>query len=177
MKVMIPDDTPSLTHGLSHCDERAWREFHERYHDFLHGLAVARGVAPADAPDLVQRVYLRVLRHPKVLPTAAAFSGWLACLVRCEVIDAARSRNRRTWLYERFQQWLEARTPDPEHPQAGQLAEAMATLPAADRTLLQQHYFHGWSHQRIAANWRISAKAVESKLARLRKRLRQHLCS
>jgi outer membrane protein len=37
-------------------------------------------------------------------------------------------------------------------------------------------YFHGWSHQRIAIDCRISVKAVESKLARLRKRLRQHLC-
>jgi Skp family chaperone for outer membrane proteins len=36
--------------------------------------------------------------------------------------------------------------------------------------------FHGWSHQRIAIDGRISVKAVESKLARLRKRLRQHLC-
>ena len=122
------DDIPSLTRGLARCDERAWREFHERYHDFLDGLAVARGVAPCDAPDLIQRVYLRVLRHPKVFASADAFSGWLACLVRCEAVDAARSRNRRAWLTERFQQWIEARTPEPEHPQAEQLAVAMALL-------------------------------------------------
>jgi RNA polymerase sigma-70 factor (ECF subfamily) len=171
------DDTPTLTDGLARCDERAWREFHERYHDFIHGLAVARGVAPCDAPDLIQRVYLRVLRHPKVFQTAADFSGWLACLTRCEAVDAARSRQRRSWLHERFQHWQAARTLDTlEHPQAEPLAAAMAALPAADRALLHQHYLDGWSHEKIAASWQTSAKAVESKLARLRKRLRHHLC-
>jgi RNA polymerase sigma factor (sigma-70 family) len=176
LSAVMHDDIPSLTQGLARCDERAWREFHERYHDFLHGLAVARGVVPCDAPDLIQRVYLRVLRHPKVFASADAFSGWLACLVRCEAVDAASSRNRRAWLTERFQQWIEARTPEPEHPQAEQLAVAMAQLPDNDRAMVRQHYFHGWSHQRIAIDCRISVKAVESKLARLRKRLRQHLC-
>ena len=172
---MMQDDTPNLTHGLARCDEQAWREFHERYHDVLHGLAVARGAAPCDAPELIQRVYLRVLRHPKVFQTATAFSGWLACLMRCEVVDAARGRQRRSWLHERFQQWYETRTPDAEHPQTDLLTVAMTALPITDRTLLQQHYVHGWSHRRIAASWKTSAKAVESKLARLRKRLRQHL--
>lgn len=177
MKPVTPDDdTASLTQGLARCDERAWRDFHERYHGLLHGLAVARGVAACDTPELIQRVYLRVLRHPKAFESAAALEGWLACLVRCEVVDAARSRTRRNWLNERFQQWLEMRTPETAHPQADQLAGAMAKLGRDERTMVTQHYFLGWSHQRIAATWKTTAKAVESKLARLRKRLRGHLC-
>jgi len=172
----MDDDTSSLTRGLARCDERAWREFHDRYYDFIHRLAVSRGTAASDAPDLVQRVYLRVLRHAKPFHTSDEFAAWLACLTRCETVDAARRVNRRAWLGERFQQWLERRTPDPAHPLAEPLTEAINLLAADDRAMLTRHYFDGWSHQRIAGQWRTSAKAVESRLARLRKRLRHHLC-
>ena len=91
------------------------------------------------------------MTHPKIFGSADAPAGWLACLVRCEVVDAA-------------------------HPQADQLAGAMAKLANDERAMTTPHYFPGWSHQRIADHWRTSAKAVESRLARLRKRLRQHLC-
>jgi RNA polymerase sigma factor (sigma-70 family) len=172
----MDDDTSSLTQGLARCDERAWREFHDRYFDFIHRLAVSRGTAASEAPELVQRVYLRVLRHAKTIRSADEFAAWLACLTRCETVDSARGEKRRAWLGERFQQWLEQRTPEPRHPLAEPLADAIDTLAADDRNMLVRHYFDGWSHRRIADHWRTSAKAVESRLARLRKRLRHHLC-
>jgi RNA polymerase sigma-70 factor (ECF subfamily) len=171
----MDEQTASLTHGLSCCDERSWREFHERFYQQLHNLARARGVSDCDAPEIVQGVYLRVLRHAKVIHESDSFNAWLACLVRCEVIDAARRKGRRNWLNERFQQWQEARRTTGSPDAGDQLEEALLVLDENDRSLIRRHYLDGWSQEKLAEQHQVSVKAVESKLARLRKRLRHSL--
>ncbi len=169
------DGTASLTKGLSCCDEAAWRAFHDQYYGEIHGFARSRGAAECDAPEIVQGVYLRVIRHAKVINDAESFKRWLACLVRCEVIDHSRKRSRRNWLNERFQQWQESgRDTEGSRDDSG-LEEAMMVLSENDRTLVHRHYLDGWSQLDLANEQGISVKAVESKLARLRKRLRKHL--
>jgi RNA polymerase sigma-70 factor, ECF subfamily len=171
----MDEEIASLTHGLSCCDERAWRAFHEQFYQQLHNLTRARGVAECDVPEIIQGVYLRVLRHAKIIRDGESFKAWLACLVRCEVIDHSRRRGRRNWLNERFQQWQEARCETSGHDACEQLEEAMQTLQENDRALIRRHYLDGWSQQKLAELHQVSVKAVESKLARLRKRLRQTL--
>jgi RNA polymerase sigma-70 factor, ECF subfamily len=164
--------TEDMTRGLTRCDERAWRTFHDGFYQRLSHLAILRGVAACDAPEIIQGVYLRVLRHAKVFHSPDSFHAWLACLVRCEVIDAARGKGRRNWLNERFQQWREsndaARTP----PARGLLDEALLELPEPERNLVRHHYLEGWSQETLAARHQVSVKAIESRLARIRKRLR-----
>jgi RNA polymerase sigma factor (sigma-70 family) len=172
----MSSDLTSLTQGLARCEEAAWREFHARYFGQLLKRVTARGVADCDAADVVQRVYLRILRHPRVCATEEAWNGWLACLVRCEVIDFSRGRQRRNWLNERFQQFQESRSTGCDNERIGELEDALGELSESDRALLAGFYRDGWSHQRLAAHLRITAKAVESKLGRLRQRLRQRLC-
>ena len=171
----MDEETASLTHGLTCCDEHAWRGFHDRYYPQLINLARARGVAESDLPDIVQGVYLRVLRHAKVIYDGQSFMAWLACLVRCEVIDHSRRKGRRSWLNERFQQWQETRRETGSGEAGEQLEDAMRSLGTDDRTMIRRHYIDGWSQQKLAEEQRISVKAVESKLARLRKRLRHLL--
>ncbi len=168
------DDTASLTHGLSRCDENAWRAFHDEYYQQIHKLACARGACDCDAPEIVQGVYLRVIRHAKIIHDSESFKAWLACLVRCEVIDHSRKRSRRNWLNERFQQWQEARRETGRHQDNG-LDEAMLALDENERALVRKHYLDGWSQQELAEDQGISVKAVESRLSRLRKRLRKAL--
>ena len=48
----------------------------------------------------------------------------------------------------------------------------MLSLEEEDRRLLTRHYVDGWSQDELAAEQQISTKALESKLARLRRRLR-----
>ncbi len=171
----MDDEIATLTHGLSRCDEDAWRAFHERFYQKLHGLAVSRGTAACDAPAIVQGVYLRVLRHAKVFRDPESFNAWLACLVRCEVIDSARRIGRRSWLNERFQQWQLARSPDREETLGDQLEDAMLVLDENERSLIRLHYLDGWSQENLAEKYQVSVKAVESRLARLRKRMRPEL--
>lgn len=143
----MDDETASLTHGLSCCDEHACRAFHERYYSQLTNLARARGVSDCDLPDIVQGVYLRVLRHAKVIHDEPSFMAWLACLVRCEVIDHSRRNGRRSWLNERFQQGQEIRRETGSGDACGELEDAMQSLCTTDRAMIRRHYLDGWSQK------------------------------
>jgi len=164
-------DVAKLTRGLTRCDEAAWRSFHDRYFPLLRSMAVARGVPECEAAEIVQRVYLQVLRHAKVFQADSDFEAWLSCLTRCEAIDSSRRVSRRTWMGERFQQWQELRR-SPEESGDERLESAMLSLDESERRLLTRHYIDGWTQDELAAEQAISTKAVESKLARLRRRLR-----
>jgi RNA polymerase sigma factor (sigma-70 family) len=52
------------------------------------------------------------------------------------------------------------------------LDTCLASLPDGDRKLLEEAYSEGLTHQALAARHETSPKAIESKLARLRRRLR-----
>ena len=168
-------EIPALSHGLARCDEAAWAHFHQRYYGFLIHRATSRGAACGDAPEIVQRVYLRVLRHARVFQKVDDFEAWLCCLTRCEVIDAARSGKRRTWLGEKFQQWQANRSTECEDVRGERLDDAMARLEDAERTLVSRHYLEGWSQAELAEDAGTTVKAVERQLSRLRLRLRDHL--
>jgi RNA polymerase sigma factor (sigma-70 family) len=172
---MTEEELIHLTRGLTCCDEGAWRAFHDQHFQWLRGLVISRGVPACDAPEIVQGVYLRVLRHAKIFRDAGAFEAWLACLVRCEVIDTGRKKGRRNWLNERFQQWHESKTVTNVSDAGEQLEEALLGLEEKERLLIRHHYLDGWSQEKIAEQHQVSVKAIESKLARLRKRLRQIL--
>jgi RNA polymerase sigma factor (sigma-70 family) len=170
----MEEDIVILTRGLVRCDEKAWRDLHARYYGRLRSLAMSRGVPEGDAAEVVQRIYLRIIRHAKVFETEGKLLAWLACLTRCEAIDAARRSKRRTWLGERFQQWQEfARSG--EAADGGLLESALLTLEESERRLVSRHYVEGWSQEELAVELKTSVKAIESKLARLRRRLRKHL--
>jgi len=168
-------EIPALSHGLARCDEAAWAHFHARYYDWLIRRAVARGVPAADAPEIIQRVYLRVIRHARAFQDAGAFEAWLSCLTRCEVVDAARRGRRRSWLGERFQQWQAAREAGAAASPGERLHEAMARLEDAERTLVSRHYLEGWSQAELAEDAGTAVKAIERQLSRLRLRLREQL--
>ncbi len=170
----MEDDIVTLTRGLVRCDETAWREFHGRFFALLRAQAMARGVPESDAAEVVQRVYLRVLRHAKVFHGESDLVAWLSCLTRCESIDLSRRTKRRSWLGERFQQWQELRGGGRERD-GSDLESAMLTLDEGDRRLLVRHYFEGWSQEELATEHATTVKAVESKLARLRRKLRRDL--
>ncbi|MCH7228958.1 RNA polymerase sigma factor [Haloferula sp. A504] len=163
------DDIRALTRGLRRADESSWRNFHESYYDLLEGVARARGVDPAEVPDVIQRSYLRMLRNAKTFDRESDFRAWVCCVLRSEVIDTARGRARRAGMLERVREWISGK-PDAGH--AGALLEGM---PAAERRLLERHYTEGWSQAELAAEAGVSVKAMESRLARLRIRARQWL--
>ena len=160
--------------------ESAWRDFHQLYFDRLHRylLVLQRGDEES-AAELVQQTLLRAVRHVRRFDDEPVFWSWLTCLARCAAADEGRKRKRRFLFFERFSHWQEARREGGE-ALAGRIEtmeRCLRDLPADDRALLEGKYFEQQSYRALALQFGLSAKAVESRLARLRAKLRSAIDS
>ena len=161
---------------MAKSDEEAWRVFHRDYFRRLHRylIVLQRGDDDA-AAELVQLTLLRVVRHVRAFQCEQVFWSWLTCLARYAAADEGRKRKRRRLLAERFQHWQEQRRAgnrDAEQWRCEQLTQCLESLSDIDRQLIEGKYFERCSYGQLANTLGMSAKAVESRLSRLRKKLR-----
>jgi RNA polymerase sigma-70 factor (ECF subfamily) len=171
----------ALTRGMKRLDEQAWQAFHAAYFQrLLRYLTVVLHGDEDAAAECVQQTFLRVVRHIKVFEAEAEFWRWLACLARCAVTDHQRSRRRYLQLLEKFDHLVEMRRGTEMLPERlVELDDAARTHMShwrpEDRKLFERKYVEGWSYAELARDHDLSEKAVESRLGRLRQRLREHL--
>lgn len=159
-------DVGRLTRAMKRGDEQAWRWFHDSYYEDLRRLALARGISESDVGDVIQRSYLRILKHLKPFEMESDFKAWCCCLLRSEVIDSARKNLRRESMISRFKEWISHKSADWAR------TNLLDGLPPADRLLLERHYVEGWSQAELAEEAGVTVKAIESKMSRLRRRAR-----
>jgi len=167
----------ALTRRMVAGEEAAWEEFHARYFDRLRRylFVLCRGDEQA-AGDALQVTFVRVARHVRRFDREEAWWGWLAVVARSCVIDAARGRSRYAALLERYAGFFRAPVPPPrETSLADLLDECLDGLPADERALLAAKYADGESTAVLAARTGCSPKALESRLARLRQRVKEQL--
>ncbi len=166
----LPDAIPSLTRAASQGDERAFDQLYERYYGRVLGYVRALvGKDRERVRDVVQDTWLRVVRYLRPCPDEAMFWGWLRRLARTAATDRARRERKHRGLVP----W----TPQPgaERPDPLELSEALDRLPAEERELLEARYVEGYTTGELADRLGCSPKAVESRLARLRKKARRLL--
>ncbi len=175
-----PEDVSGLTRKLAAGDEAAFTEFHGRYFARLYQflLVVARGNED-EAQEALQQTLLRVLRYARPFDTEEAFWGWLKVLARSAARDAGRKQRRYFALLQAFA----AREPPGESAQApveesrlrSVLAEVMEELSAQDARLVSAKYIEGATIRELASAGGTTEKAVESRLLRLRRELRERI--
>ncbi|MDT7951227.1 MAG: sigma-70 family RNA polymerase sigma factor [Acetobacteraceae bacterium] len=132
---------------------------------------------PAAAEDTAQDALLRAwMRAATYDPKQASVSTWLHRIV----VNAAIDRLRATRPTTDVPDTLLDPAPSAEQFLAGQerslmLAEAIASLPARQRTALTLTYGEGWSGQDAARHLSVSTRALEGLLHRGRKLVRAYL--
>jgi RNA polymerase sigma-70 factor (ECF subfamily) len=172
--------TALLTRGLAAGDEEAFRRFHAEYFDRLlrYHLVLARGDEQA-ARDALQETLGRVARKTKQFACEHAFWNWLALLARCAAIDGGRRRQRYwAFLQNYTASWFHsppASEPDHEARLHELLEQGLASLPPDERELIEAKYFSGATVRGLAQQAGLTEKAMESRLRRLRLRLREQL--
>lgn len=126
-------DAEVLLSAVRAGDARAWDALVERYTGLLWSVAREYRLDPADAGDVVQLTWLRLVEHLDTIAEPARLGGWLATTVRRECLQLLRRRRERPAAVD---DWLAA-VPDPGPPvDAGVLlAERDAALWRAFRTL------------------------------------------
>lgn len=172
--------TALLTRGLAAGDEEAFRRFHAEYFDRLlrYHLVLARGDEQA-ARDALQETLSRVARKTKQFACEHAFWNWLALLARCAAIDGGRRRQRYWAFLEKYAaswfQSLPASEPDHEARLHELLDQGLGSLAPDERELIEAKYFSGATVRGLAQQAGLTEKAMESRLRRLRLRLREQL--
>jgi RNA polymerase sigma-70 factor (ECF subfamily) len=177
LEAALPGDSSIslLTRRMAAGDERAFREFHGEYFArlFRYLIVCARGDEEA-AREALQETLVRVVRHVRCFHDEKAFWDWLTVLARSAAADGRRKRSRYGDLLARF---ARSSVAVPEPPINGAIHEALerglAELPPDDRALLFRKYEEGAGVRQIALDSGTSESAVESRLVRIRRQLRE----
>ncbi|WP_245681557.1 RNA polymerase sigma factor [Actinomadura kijaniata] len=88
------DDIARLVARARDGDGAAWDRLVERHSAMLWSIARAHGLNEADAGDVVQTAWLRLVERLDRVEDAAAVGGWLSTTARRESLRAARRRTR-----------------------------------------------------------------------------------
>jgi RNA polymerase sigma-70 factor, ECF subfamily len=173
-KNTTPGAIASLTRRLAAGEDEAFRQFQTLYFDRLYRflLVVARG-DETQAREALQETLMRVARHARQFEDEDVFWHWLKAIGRNTARDAARSRRRYSSLLERFTSQSEAPSVGSDDALAAALEESVGELDHADRLLIEGKYLDGQTIRELSAQAGLSGKAVESRLLRLRRQLRE----
>lgn len=129
-----------------------------------------------DVPDAVSDVFLQAWRRMDQAPDDDTGLLWLYGIARNVVQNTRRSENRRRRLHLKAHALGQSTSTDPEtlvirRLEDRELLEAVDQLPPLDRELLRLRMWEELSLSEIAEVAGISTRAVESRLARVRRRL------
>jgi RNA polymerase sigma-70 factor (ECF subfamily) len=171
-------DIAALTRRMAGGDEMAWRTFYNAYFDRLwrYLLVVAAGHEDT-AREALQAALLRVARHIKVFPDENIFWSWLTVLARSAFADETKKRRRYVSFLDRFTGQTAIELDGHSDPQTDErlknlLERHVALLPPDEQQLVEQKYFEHHSVREIAIELQTTEKAIESKLSRVRKKLK-----
>jgi RNA polymerase sigma-70 factor, ECF subfamily len=159
-------------------DEMAWRTFYDVYFDRLwrYLLVVAAGNEDA-AREALQGAMVRTTRHIKVFRDENVFWSWLTVLARSAFTDETKKRRRYFSFLDRFKRQanveLDGASDNRTEERLKTLLERhVALLPPDEQKLVEQKYFARLAVREIAGELQTTEKAVESKLSRVRKKLK-----
>jgi len=141
----------------------------EAYSDMLLRLALNRTQNLSEAEDIVQTVYLRLLRSRPHFQSAAHEKAWLLRTAINLCKDYQKSAVRRTSVL------LDDVTAITLLPETTEVLDAVMRLPEADRYVVYLFYFERMTIPEIAHVLREKEGTISSRLSRSRKKLKPML--
>lgn len=138
-----------------------------QYKDPVYRLALSMTGSPADAEDVCQTVFLKLLeKQPELEPERER--AWLLQVAANECRSLWRRLRRRPTVP--LEEVLELAA-----PQAEPLLRRVMELPHKDQAVLYLHYYEGFSTREVGELLHISQSAVTTRLLRARKKLKEQI--
>ncbi|MCH8257402.1 MAG: sigma-70 family RNA polymerase sigma factor [Proteobacteria bacterium] len=159
-------------------DESAYELLLEQHLPSLTNYVMRMMANTAEADDIIQETFIRLWTHGQTFnPRYAKLTTWLHNIAHNLCIDHFRKHNR--MIGEPTEQPdVEARGPEQGYIQQRQvrsIQEAMMALPEKQRSAIIMCHYQGLSNKDAAAVIEISIEALESLMARGRKKLKDIL--
>ncbi len=170
-------DVRALTRAVRRGDADAFARFYDLYSFRLYRflLVLAQGDESA-AREVCQAVFIKLAKRLSVFEDERRLWSWLCVLAKNTFIDHCRAGQRlnRFVPLDELPAVPDART-NSEHRLTGLLREALAGLSPVERELVQAAYVDARPLQELADEAGQTYKAVESRLGRLRQKLKEQL--
>jgi RNA polymerase sigma-70 factor, ECF subfamily len=167
------DETGTLTRAIASGDEDAFATFYDQYSGRVYGLLLVMTSGREEvARDLQQVVMIKVARKFRVFRSEAELWAWLSQVVRNAFLDHARAQARRLKTPVAHESDASVGTDAQSEPLFEWLDEALQKLDHDERLLIEAFYFQKQRQSEIAEVNGQTPRAVESKLARVRAKLR-----
>lgn len=161
-----------------------WEKALAQHGRWLRTVVLARLGEPQAADEVMQEVALAAVRQSAPIADPQKVAPWLYRLAVRQALLYRRKMGRTRRLAERFAQRVPREaTRAADDPLVWLLADeeramvrsALGRLARRDAEILLLKYSEGWSYHEIASRLGIGHSAVEARLHRARKRLREEL--
>ena len=172
-------DVPVLTAAICTGDQRAFEQLYHTIFSPLYSylLVCARG-REQEVQEALQESLIRIVRKMKPFKDQAGLWNWIRCIARNALIDQlrkAKRSNRRSSFPSEADLVRERSEQDSLTELTIHLDHCLKQLPPMERSLIQGKYLDTKTHKTLAQEYQLTPKAVESRLARIRKKLKDLL--
>ncbi len=136
----------------------------QRYSDTVYRAAMHNCSCAADAEDVVQDVYERLLKYDGDFESEEHLKAWLLRVTINRCRDIARAAHQKDTE-------LDENMPAPDAFADGTVLDAVRALPQNYRNAVYLHYYEGYTAAEIGRMMRVPANTVLSWLRRARMQL------
>lgn len=177
----LPDLDSSIVAAAKVGDEQAHAAIYAHYGNRLFTLIYRLVPRRAQAEDLLQEVFVDVLRHVASFNGSGSFGGWLHTIAVNKCLSHLRSPWRRSvmWLDDTTTVELEesqlSATLEVEHARHAEIEAALRKLSPLSRAVVWFHDVEGYTHAEIGRKLGRTVSFSKSQLARAHARLREML--
>ena len=156
--------------------DSAWTKLVGRYQQRVYNYALRMIGHPDDALDLMQEVFVGVLRNLPGYRGDGAFAAWLFRIAAYRCTDYLRRRRVAVPLDETAWDGVdgEAVEAEPRIDANRPIAMALAGLPAEQRHVVELKFFQEFTFDDIAGQLGISPNTAKTRLYGALRKLRQH---
>lgn len=177
---LIEDSIPSdrfdadtiLVERILEKDPAAFEAIFQKYYGKVFAIAHSVLLDRDEADDAVQEIFALVYRNLGKFDRRSKFSTWLFRLaVNRSIQESRRYKKHRLSLGLDFISEQPAKPPELS-PICGQVEEALAKIPPADRAILAMFYWEEFSLSEIALSLGCRENAAKTRLYRARERFR-----
>jgi RNA polymerase sigma-70 factor (ECF subfamily) len=146
-------------------------ELYTEHRDFIFHVALQVLRNADDAEDVVQNVFLRMMRNDQGPDEGRSAVGYLRRAAKNAAIDIIRKRTQRAEM--ELQEYYPA--PAETFVERRHVRQVIEKLPSKNAELFEMHYQGGYMYEELAASFGMQVGTVKSRLHRIRAVLQEEL--
>ncbi len=179
----LPETDEALVAAVCGGNEDALAALYDRYAASIYSLALRITGDRLTAQEVTQDTFVRLWKNATMFDRErGAFGAWLFAIARRRALDVLRSRQRQAKIADGTFISDGGTLPEPQQADTSEqivlaqvIAQAVATLPLAQRQTIELAYFGGLTQQQIATQTGEPLGTVKSRMRTAMETLRARL--